>query len=145
MLSGVPQGSALGPPLFLIFINNLQYVSSSTAHLFADDTLVYLTIHNSPDCVKLQEDLNNLHRWESDCKMSFHPKKCDVIHLTTKKEPILHNYTLHDHTLSSVPQIKYLGVHISHDLKWNAHTNSISSKTNQTLGFLKRNLSINSS
>ena len=77
--------------------------------------------------------------------MYFHPEKCEVIHITIKKKHILHNYTFHGHTLSSVPQIKYLGVHISHDLKWNAHINSISSKANQTLGFLKRKIRINSS
>ena len=76
--------------------------------------------------------------------MSFHPEKCEVIHITTKKYPIIHKYTLHGHTLLSVPQIKYLGVQISEDLKWNSHINSISSKANQTLGFLKRNLKINS-
>lgn len=56
----------------------------------------------------------------------------------------LHSYTLHGHTLSSVPQIKYLGVQISQDLKWNKHISSVSSKANQTLGFLKRNIKINS-
>ena len=76
--------------------------------------------------------------------MSFHPEKCEVIHITTKKYPIIHKYTLHGHTLLSVPQIKYLGVQISQDLKWNSHINSISSKANQTLGFLKRDLKINS-
>ena len=119
-------------------------ITNSTVRLFADDTLLYLTIHSTCDCIKLQEDLNNLERWESDWQMSFHPKKCEAIHITTKKKPILHKYTLHGHTLSSVPQIKYLGVHISNDLKWNSHINSISSKANQTLGFLKRNLKINS-
>ena len=143
MLSGVPQGSVLGPVLFLIYIDDLpEYVSNSTVRLFADDTLLYLTIHNSSDCI--QEDLNNLERWESDWQMSFHPEKCEVTHITTKKKPIIHKYTLHGHTLSSVPQIKYLGVNISQDLKWNSHINSISSKANQTLGFLKRNLKINS-
>ena len=73
--------------------------------------------------------------------MSFHPEKCEVIHVTTKKTPILHSYnSLHGHNLSSVPQIKYIGVHISQYLKWNSHINSTSSKANQTLGFLKRNL-----
>ena len=145
MLSGVPQGSVLGPILFLIYINDLpEYVSNSTVRLFADDTLLYLTIHNSSDCIKLQEDLNNLERWESDWQMSFHPEKCEVIHITTKKKPIIHKYMLHGHTLFSVPQIKYLGVNISQDLKWNSHINSVSSKANQTLGFLKRNLKINS-
>ena len=110
------------------------------------DILLYLTIHNSSDYVKLQEDLNNLERWESDWQMSFHPEKCEVIHiLTTKKTPILHSYSLHGQTLPSVPQIKYLGVHISQNLKWNSHINSTSSKANQTLGFLKRNSRINSS
>ena len=145
MFSGVPQGSILGPVLFLIYINDLPgYVSYSTARLFADDTLLYLTIHNSSDCTKLQDDLNNLQKWESDWQMSFHPEKCEVIHITTKKYPIIHKYTLHGHTLLSVPQIKYLGVQISQDLKWNSHINSISSKANQTLGFLKRNLKIKS-
>ena len=114
VLSGVQQGSVLGPVLFLIYINNLpEYVSNSTVRLFADDTLLYLTIHNSSDCIKLQEDLNNLERWELDWQMSFHPEKCEVIHITTKKKPIIHKYTLHGHTLSSVPKIKYLGVNIS--------------------------------
>ena len=61
-----------------------------------------------------------------------------------KKYHIIHKYTFHGHTLLSVPQIKHLGVQISQDLKWNSHINSISSKANQTLGFLKRNLKINS-
>ena len=136
-------GSVLGPVLFLIYINDLpEYVSNSTVRLFADDTLLYLTIHNSLDCDKLQEDLNNLERWECDWQMSFHPEKCEVIHMTTKKTPTLHSYSLHGHILSSVPQIKYLGVHISQDL---THINSTSSKANQTLGFLKRKLRINSS
>ena len=63
----------------------------------------------------------------------------------TKKTSILHSYSLHGHILSSVPQIKYLGVYISQDFKLNSHINSTSSKANQTLGFLKRNLRINSS
>ena len=119
-------------------------MSLITVRLFAVDTLLYLTNHNSFD-EKLQEDLNNLERWESDWQMSFRTEKFEVIHITTKKTPILHSYSLHGHTLSSVPQIKYLRVHISQDLKWNSHINSISSKANQTLCFLKRNLRINSS
>ena len=122
VLSDVPQDSVFDPLLFLIYINDLQEcVSNSTVWLFADDTLLYLTIHNS-----------------------FHPEKCEVIHITTKKTHILH-ISLHGHTLSSVPQIKYLGVQISQDLKWNSQINSTSSKANRTLAFLKRNLRINSS
>ena len=110
LLSGIPQGSVFGPVLFLIYINDiLEYVSNSTVWLFADDTLLYLTIHNSSDCTKLQDDLNNLQKWESDWQMSFHPEKCGVIHIATKKYPIIHKYTLHGHTLLSMPKIKYFG------------------------------------
>ena len=67
VLSGVPQGSVLGHVLFLIYINDLaEYVSNSTVRLFADDSLLYLTIHNSSDCDRFQEDINNIERWESD-------------------------------------------------------------------------------
>ena len=101
------------------------FVSNSTIRFFADDTLLYLAIHNSSDCTKLQEDINNLQRWESDWQMYFHQEFCEVIHITTKKKAVIHKYALHGHTLSSVPQIKYLGVHISQDLKWNSHINLI--------------------
>ena len=63
VLSDVPQGSVLVPLLFLIYINDFpEDVSNSTARFFADDTLLYLTIHNSSDCTKLQEDLNSPYR-----------------------------------------------------------------------------------
>ena len=138
VLSGVPQGSVLSPVLFLIYINDLpEYVSNSIVRLFADDTLLYLAIHNFSDWSKHQDDLNNLERWESDWQMAFHPQKCEVIHITTKKAPVKHTYSLPGHTLSSVPQIKYLGVNISQDPKWNAHINSVTFKANQTLGCLK--------
>ena len=85
VISGVPQGSVLGPALFLIYINDLpEYVTNRTVRFFADHTFLYLTIHSASDCIKLQEDLNNLERWKSDWQMSFHPQKCEVIHITTK-------------------------------------------------------------
>ena len=65
--------------------------------------------------------------------MYFHQELCEVIHITTNKKAVIHKYALHGNTLSSVPQIKYLDVHISQDLKWNSHINSISSKANQKL------------
>ena len=139
VLSDVPQGSVLVPFLFLIYINDFpEDVSNSTVRFFADDTLLYLAIHNSSDCTKLQEDLNNLQRWESDWQMYFHQELCEVIHITTKKKAVIHKYALHGHTLSA-PQIKYLDVHISQDL-----SGILTSKANQTLGFLKRNIEINS-
>ena len=59
-------------------------------------------------CIKLQEDLNNLERWIFGWQMYFHPEKCEVIHITTKKNPIIHKYTLHGHTASAEPKLKSL-------------------------------------
>lgn len=142
--SGVPQGSVLGPILFLAFINDLpSYVTHSRVRLFADDTIVYLTVSSIDDCSKLQDDLNSLERWERDWLMSFHPSKCNVLHITRKRTKIQNTYSLHGEFLESVPSAKYLGVTITDDLTWNRHTDNMISRANSKLGFLKRNLKIN--
>ena len=139
--SGVPQGSVLGPILFLIYINDLpHYTKHSDVRLFADDTIVYLTISNVGDCRKLQEDLENLERWEQEWQMEFHPAKCNVLRLTKKKNKVTYPYSLHNHILEEVQSAKYLGITISNDLNWQEHIDKISAKANSKLGFLRRNI-----
>ena len=142
--SGVPQGSVLGPSLFLYFINDIPSGLTSTIRLFADDTIAYLAIKSNSDAATLQQDLDKLAQWETTWKMAFHPEKCNVITITRKENPIKYNYTLHNHTLEHVNIAKYLGVTISSDLKWETHINNICKKANSTLGFLRRNLNISS-
>ena len=142
--SGVPQGSVLGPCLFLHYINDLPEGIGSTVRLFADDTVMYLTIASQTDSHKLQTDLNNLAKWEKRWQMQFHPDKCQVLRITNKRNPIIFNYTLHDHILATVTQAKYLGVTITKDLNWKQHVENISKSANKALGFLRRNLRINS-
>lgn len=70
------------------------------------------------------------------------PKKCNVLRISKKKNPIIHNYTLHGHILETEESSKYLGVTIHHKLSWNEHINNVCKKGNQSIGFLRRNLQI---
>ena len=144
--SRVPQGTVLGPILFLIYINDFpEYLQHSTLRLFADDSIIYKEIKTINDAQNLQLDLDAACRWEKDWLMHFHPDKCNLISITQKRKPIHFTYKLHDHPLAKVEHSKYLGITLQSNLKWNKHINSITNKANQSLGFLKRNLKIKSS
>ena len=139
--SGVPQGTVLGPLLFLVYINDLPSKVQSTARLFADDCLLYRTIKSNQDSDILQQDLDNLQKWESDWLMHFNPDKCEVIRITNKRRTINGTYTIHDQPLGHTNQAKYLGVTISNNLSWNDHIDKATKKANNTTAFLRRNLS----
>ena len=141
--SGVPQGSVLGPLLFLLYINDLpNYVSrESTARLFADDCVLYRRIKSDEDAHALQKDLDGLQRWEKDWLMEFHPQKCQVMHITNKRKPIKVPYNIHGHTLEEVDSAKYLGLNIHKTLNWNLHIDTVTKKSNNARSFLQRNIS----
>ena len=142
ILSGVPQGTVLGPLLFLTYINDInKNLSEGTSiRLFADDSLLYRTIKTKEDALILQKDLNTLQTWEKENLMEFHPDKCQVLRITNKKKPILSGYTIHNSLLTLVNSAKYLGVTIDNRLNWGAHCNAVCNKANSTLAFLQRNL-----
>ena len=71
MTSGIPQGSVLGPTLFIIYVNDLSETVESMVHIFADDTKIYRKIATENDCVKLQKDLDILQEWSSKWLLSF--------------------------------------------------------------------------
>ena len=138
--SGVPQGTVLGPTLFLIYINDLATSVNSTVRLFADDCVMYHPIKNAKDCAQLQADLDLLHEWENKWLMRFNAKKCYVLQVTHKRTVIQHQYMLGTTPLNNIDSTGYLGVELSKDLKWNIHTNKTAAKGNRTLGVLRRNL-----
>ena len=86
--SGLPQGSVLGPILFLLYINNLPDLITSKVCLFAGDTAVYLTVESLSDGQVLQKDLDTLSGWESRWDMEFNPSKCQVVRVTASRRPI---------------------------------------------------------
>ena len=140
VMSGVPQGTVLGPLLFLIFINDLPSVVKSQVRLFADDCLMYRSIESIHDQESLQGDLRSLEQWADTWGMRFNAKKCQILTISKRKSPLSYFYTLCNHTLDNIDHAKYLGVTISHDLSWSPHVQSVYNKANSTLGFLRRTL-----
>ena len=109
VVSGVPQGSVIAPILFLIYINDLPNRLKSTVRLFAEDTVIYMTISNGTDATALQQDLDKLAKWEETRQMEFHPQKCSVLHMTRSRNPKYQQYTLHGHILVKGGQCEISG------------------------------------
>ena len=104
--SGVPQGSALGPILFLVYLNDLPDKVKSQVRLFADDTAAYLAITKLAESKQLQDDLETLQAWELDWE--FNLGKCQLIRVTRSRSPRPTSYTLHGQKLEVVSSAKYM-------------------------------------
>ena len=91
--------------------------------------------------MKLQRDIDRLGSWARKWDKRFQPVKCNMVQLTRKRIKKIHaSYTLEGTNLENVESIKYLGVTITSDLRWNTHVSNVCTKANRTLGFLRRNL-----
>lgn len=136
--SGVPQGSVLGPLLFLIYINDLPNSVRSSLRLFADDCVLYREVSNTTDIDALQSDLNSLLDWCRTWRMELNITKCKHLRVSRKNTscPV---YKLNNDPLESVTSYKYLGVHISSNLSWRKHIEHVINNANRTLGYIKRN------
>ena len=98
-------------------------------------------IKDTEDTLKLQKVIDQLGCWARKWGMRFQPVKCNMMQITRKGIKKIHaSYTLEGTVLENVESIKYLGVTITNDLRWNAHVSNICTKANRTLGFLRRNL-----
>ena len=143
VLSGVPQGSVLGPTLFIIYVNDLPGNILSSLGLFADDTKIYHPIFLPADIDMLQQDLNSLVEWcgtwlsflnFSKCKhMSIGPKST-----STASRQYYFNLDDEVHQISSVQEQKDLGVTFDENLHFKAHINQIIRRDNNVLGTIKR-------
>ena len=128
--------------LFSLYINDITTDIDSEIRLFADDCVCYCEIKGTEDTVKLQEDIDRLGCWARKWGMRFQQVKCNIMQITRKWiKKINASYNLEGTVLDNVENIKYLGVTINNDLKWNTHVSNICTKANRTLGSLRRNLS----
>ena len=139
--SGVPQGTVLGPLLFLSHFNDLPNSVSSKVRLFADDCLLYREINSIQDHISLQNDLKQLKFWALTWGMRFNASKCYILSINrvADKKSLFH-YQLNSTILKHVTDNPYLGILFSDDLTWRNHIAKSTKKANSTLGFLKRNL-----
>ena len=142
VVSGVPQGSILGPLLFITYINEVATVISdeSKINLFADDIALYRVIKSPSDYNCLQTDVNAVGHCISQKHLTFNVNKCKVMLISKKRACSMQppNLTLNGEILERVNSYKYLGITFTTDLSWHPHISNICTKTRKLIGLLYR-------
>ena len=139
VLSGIPQGSVLGPLLFVLFINDLPASLTCPTWLFADDTKVASRITTLEDSERLQNDLHRLEQWSTAWLLKFHPDKCKVLTLGRHQDiPHAYRYKLFGQELEHVFEEKDLGITIDSDMLFENHMCLKVKKANQVMGLIRR-------
>ena len=140
--SGVPQGSILGPLLFLIYTNDIGVSVTSQCRTFADDCAVYREANTIDDVRTLQNDLNEISRWSDAWQLQLNLSKCKVLQISNRRvsQTLSSAYYLKGVSLEWVDSFTYLGVVINKKLKWGDHIATKVAKANSILGLLKRSM-----
>ena len=128
--AGVPQGSILGPLLFLIYINDIVLNVNSTVRLLADNTSLYLIVDNPTEAARcLNSDLELMYQWAESWLVKFNANKSEALLISRKTNRPLHPQLLmNNEPIKEVSYHKHLGIFLSSDGTWHDHINSITSK-----------------
>ena len=141
--SGIPQGSVLGPTLFIIYINDLPNEVESEVRFFADDTKLFTHSNEQRDREILQADLDRLHQWSVAWLLNFHPEKCCTLKLGKPASDQTYfmadkNSTSGKHPLKTSKAEKDLGVVVDSQLNFKDHVSQATTKANRILGVIRR-------
>ena len=134
--SGVPQGSVLGPLLFILFVNDLPDTVQCSVQMFADDTKLYLPVKNPSDAGALQADIDAALDWSRKWQLSFNADKCRVLHVGRPRNQ--QTYSMGDSLLEATDSERDLGVQVDIDLKFREHAATAVAKASQILGVIRR-------
>lgn len=137
--SGVPQGSHLGPLLFILFVNDVTLILKRLRVLiYADDMKLYMEILNKADLVEFQREVDVFHNWCLKSLLDINVKKCYIISFTRKREPSNFNCLLGNEQVVRQTKVRDLGVLLDSKLSFVDHYNSVIHKSQSMLGFIKR-------
>ncbi len=142
VLSGVPQGSVLGPLLFVIYINDITKDMKTPTFLYADEMKICRAIKSADDRLTLQRDLESVARWTERWGLSLNLSKCGVMNIGHRgEEKIVYDIPLggDKQRLNNITSEKDLGILVDDELEYEAHIAEIIQKANKTLGIIKRN------
>lgn len=138
-LSGVPQGSVLGPLFFNIFINDIaKVIKHSKIYMFADDLKLTKIVSSDEESKNLQKDIDGLQEWCNKNKMYLNGKKCKHIKFTKKRNKMVTEYSVAGSKLEEVTTIRDLGVTMDCQLRFTDHIDNIVKNANKSLGFILR-------
>ena len=135
--SGVPQGSVLGPILFLFYINDLIDGLECPILLFADDAKIFKEIKSQDDIDMLTRDMEKIQNWSNKWLLTFNEEKCTTMHIG--KQNLKTDYTLNNKILKKTVLEKDLGVFVSCDLKPSQHVAKVAARANSIIGLVKKN------
>ena len=140
VLSGVPQGSVLGPVLFVCYINDMPDTISSLIYMYADDTKMANVVNEKKDWKALQQDLRRLQEWSEKWQLILNSTKCKVMHLGKRNRKYKYNMIENETVkiLEETVEEKDLGVWTDDELKFIKHIENAAAKSNQILGLIKR-------
>ena len=141
MFNGVPQGSVLGPILFIIYINDLSNGINNLSKFYADDSKIIAKINNSDDTSNLQRDINSVIEWCNKWIMQLNVNKCKIVHIGSHQSPFDYVIPVSSGdfwTLETTTVERDLGIMLSCDMKWHNQVVLAAYKANQILGMIKQ-------